>query len=146
MTALTAPLRSSTLRLVVALALLTVGLVVTGPAPANASSSASAAALPAAAANPFGPNVYVFDPSMTREEIQATVDAVAAQQVPNQFGAERYALLFQPGTYGTPNESAELPGGVLHRCRRSRGITERRRHQWIDLRSQPVQTAALALP
>jgi hypothetical protein len=88
-----------------------VGLVVTGPATANASSSASAAALPAAAANPFGPNVYVFDPSMTREEIQATVDAVAAQQVPNQFGPQRYALLFKPGTYGTADDPLNFQVG-----------------------------------
>jgi hypothetical protein len=34
-------------------------------------------------------------------EIQATVDAIATQQVPNQFVRERYALLFKPGTYGS---------------------------------------------
>jgi hypothetical protein len=49
----------------------------------------------------FGPNVYVFDPSMPTSQIQATVDGIAAQQVPNQFGTQRYALLFKPGTYGT---------------------------------------------
>ena len=38
---------------------------------------------------------------MAQSHIQATVDAIAAQQVPNQFGTERYALLFEPGTYGT---------------------------------------------
>jgi hypothetical protein len=62
---------------------------------------------PAAAAPPqtgqpdFGPNVIVFDPSMPQSQIQATVDAIAAQQVPNQFGPQRYALLFKPGTYGS---------------------------------------------
>jgi hypothetical protein len=49
----------------------------------------------------FGPNVYIFNPSMPQSEIQAKVDAVASQQVSNQFGTQRYALLFQPGTYGT---------------------------------------------
>ncbi len=49
----------------------------------------------------FGPNVKIFDPSMTTAQIQATVDAIANQQVPNQFGSERYALLFKPGTYGS---------------------------------------------
>ena len=49
----------------------------------------------------FGPNVLIFDPSMPTSEIQSRVDAIAAQQVPNQFGAQRYALLFEPGTYGT---------------------------------------------
>jgi hypothetical protein len=60
---------------------------------------------PAGAANPspqsLGPNVLVFDPSMPTSQIQAAVDAVAAQQVPNQFGPQRYALLFKPGTYGS---------------------------------------------
>ena len=60
---------------------------------------------PAGAAKPspqsLGPNVLVFDPSMPTSQIQAAVDAVAAQQVPNQFGPQRYALLFKPGTYGS---------------------------------------------
>jgi hypothetical protein len=49
----------------------------------------------------FGPNVYIFNPSMQQSEIQATVDAIANQQVSNQFGTQRYALLFEPGTYGS---------------------------------------------
>ena len=49
----------------------------------------------------FGPNVIVFDPSMPTAQIQATVDAIANQQVGNQFGTQRYALLFKPGTYGS---------------------------------------------
>ena len=49
----------------------------------------------------FGPNVIIFDPSMATSQIQATVDAIANQQVSNQFGTQRYALLFKPGTYGS---------------------------------------------
>ena len=49
----------------------------------------------------LGPNVKIFDPSMPVGEIQATVDAIAREQVPNQFGTQRYALLFKPGTYGS---------------------------------------------
>ncbi len=49
----------------------------------------------------FGPNVLIFDPGMPTSQIQAAVDAVANQQVSNQFGSQRYALLFKPGTYGT---------------------------------------------
>ncbi len=61
-----------------------------------------ATALPRSADQPdLGPNVYVFSPSMPESEIQSTVDAIAAQQVPNQFGPQRYALLFEPGTYGS---------------------------------------------
>ena len=49
----------------------------------------------------FGPNVYLFNPSTPLSEIQATVDSIATQQVSNQFGTQRYALLFEPGTYGS---------------------------------------------
>ncbi len=49
----------------------------------------------------FGPNVYIFNPGMPQSAIQATVNAVAKQQVSNQFGTQRYALLFEPGTYGS---------------------------------------------
>jgi hypothetical protein len=54
-----------------------------------------------AAQSNFGPNVYIFDPSMPQSQIQATVDAIANQQASNQFGTQRYALLFEPGTYGS---------------------------------------------
>ena len=49
----------------------------------------------------LGPNVYVFTPSMPQSQIQATVNSIATQQIPNQFGTQRYALLFEPGTYGS---------------------------------------------
>src|SRR6266540_834820 len=49
----------------------------------------------------FGPNVMIFDPSMPTSQIQATVDAIANQQVDNEMGTQRYALLFKPGTYGS---------------------------------------------
>jgi hypothetical protein len=56
----------------------------------------------ASAAPPdLGANVIVFDPSMPTSQIQATVDTIASKQVSNQFGTERYALLFKPGTYGS---------------------------------------------
>ena len=38
---------------------------------------------------------------MPQSQIQATVDSIASQQVGNQFGTQRYALLFEPGTYGS---------------------------------------------
>ncbi|WP_433963603.1 coagulation factor 5/8 type domain-containing protein [Tunturiibacter gelidiferens] len=49
----------------------------------------------------LGSNVYIFDPSMPTSQIQATVDSIANQQVSNQFGTQRYALLFKPGVYGS---------------------------------------------
>ena len=64
---------------------------------------ATALAAPSASSSQpsFGPNVYIFNPRMPQSEIQATVDKVANQQVSNQFGTQRYALLFEPGTYGS---------------------------------------------
>ncbi|KAI0442063.1 hypothetical protein F4803DRAFT_520799 [Xylaria telfairii] len=47
----------------------------------------------------FGPNVYVFDPSMPMTGIQDKVAAIFKQMEANEFGTERYALLFKPGTY-----------------------------------------------
>lgn len=45
----------------------------------------------------FGPNVLVFDPTMTN--IQNRIDAVFSQQERSQFGSRRYAYLFKPGKY-----------------------------------------------
>jgi hypothetical protein len=74
-----------------------------GVAPAvRAAAPAGVAPAVRAAAEPnFGPDVYVFTPGMPQSQIQATVNAIATQQVPNQFGTQRYALLFEPGTYGS---------------------------------------------
>ena len=47
----------------------------------------------------FGPNVHIFDPSMSAASIQSTLDTVFNAQKLNQFGAQRDALLFKPGTY-----------------------------------------------
>jgi hypothetical protein len=38
---------------------------------------------------------------MPQSQIQATVDSIANAQISNQFGPQRYALLFAPGTYGS---------------------------------------------
>ena len=89
----------------------------------------------------FGPNVKIFDPSMSTSEIKATVDAIAAEQVSNQFGTQRYALLFMPGTYGTADRSPQLPGRLLHRGGRPRQLAERRRRERHDRCLQPVLRA-----
>src|SRR5260221_14639464 len=70
---------------------------------AATSGVATALAAPSASSSQpnFGPSVYIFNPGMPQSEIQTTVDAVASQQVSNQFGTQRYALLFKPGTYGS---------------------------------------------
>jgi hypothetical protein len=82
---------------------LAVGMVT---ALALASAVGTAQAAPAGGHGPagqpnFGPNVKIFDPSMTTAEIEAVVNAVKDEQVDNEMGTARYALLFKPGTYGT---------------------------------------------
>jgi uncharacterized repeat protein (TIGR02543 family) len=47
----------------------------------------------------FGPNVYIFDPSMSASTIQSQLNTLYAAQQTNQFGSNRYAVLFKPGTY-----------------------------------------------
>jgi hypothetical protein len=91
------------------LGLIAVALVAVAPGaglaaatPAATPALDSQAARAAAQQPDFGPNVKIFDPSMPVSQIQATVDAIAAQQVDNEMGTQRYALLFKPGTYGTP--------------------------------------------
>jgi hypothetical protein len=63
----------------------------------------------------FGAHVIVFTPSMPQSEIQAELNAISDQQVPAnpnvagnptqsadpQFTTRRYAIFFEPGTYGT---------------------------------------------
>src|SRR5712664_1874860 len=64
-----------------------------------------AAAMPAVADAPtapnFGASVYIFNPGMNQAAIQSQLKTIAAAQVDNEFGPERYAILFEPGTYGS---------------------------------------------
>src|SRR5437879_854499 len=76
------------------------------------SSSTAYAAPSGSSSQPnFGSSVYIFNSSMPQSEIQATVDAVANQQVSNQFGTQRYALLFEPGTYGSSTDPLNFQVG-----------------------------------
>ncbi len=45
----------------------------------------------------FGPNVLIFDPTMTN--IQSQITAIYAEQKYNQFGPQRTAMMFKPGVY-----------------------------------------------
>jgi hypothetical protein len=47
----------------------------------------------------FGPNVIVFDPSMSAVSIQNQINHIYNIQQNAQFGFQRYALLFKPGVY-----------------------------------------------
>ncbi len=48
----------------------------------------------------LGPNVLIFDPTMSSSAVQEQINAVFASQGGTEFGAGRYALLFMPGNYG----------------------------------------------
>jgi hypothetical protein len=101
-------LRSMKLRL---LALFLVALTLSA---ANVVSTANAAPLLRASAQSlpdFGPNVIIFDPGMPVSDIQATVDAIHAQQVEAEMGTNRYALLFKPGVYGTADHPLQMKVG-----------------------------------
>ena len=41
----------------------------------------------------------IFDPSMPQATIQNKLNSVFSQQEPNQYGEQRFALLFKPGSY-----------------------------------------------
>ena len=72
--------------------------------PAAAAAPAASAAgvvAPSTTGGQFGANVFVFNPGMTQDSIQSTLDSIAGQQVSNQFGTQRYAVFFEPGTYGS---------------------------------------------
>ena len=47
----------------------------------------------------LGPNVLTFNPSMSSTTIQNEINSVYSTQESNQFGTQRYALLFAPGSY-----------------------------------------------
>ncbi|MFE5941811.1 RICIN domain-containing protein [Streptomyces sp. NPDC056480] len=47
----------------------------------------------------LGPNVLVLDPSMPSATVQGRLNTIFQRQETNQFGSERYAVLFKPGTY-----------------------------------------------
>ncbi|OLR92270.1 hypothetical protein [Actinokineospora bangkokensis] len=80
-------------------------------APASASAPVHAQAVIAPNAPQLGANVYVFNPRMAQADIQATVDAIANQQTGAEFGPGRYALLFEPGTYGSAQSPLEVRVG-----------------------------------
>lgn len=67
----------------------------------TAYTSGSGGGTPPPTGGSLGSNVYVFTPSMSQSSIQSQLNTIANAQVSNQFGTQRYALLFEPGTYGS---------------------------------------------
>jgi hypothetical protein len=59
----------------------------------------------------LGPNVIIFNPSMSQATIQSQLGTISTQQVPNQFGTQRYAIFFEPGTYGSAADPLDFQVG-----------------------------------
>lgn len=47
----------------------------------------------------FGPQTYVFDPSMPSADIKRIATGIYKEMETNHFGSQGYALLFKPGKY-----------------------------------------------
>jgi uncharacterized protein involved in high-affinity Fe2+ transport len=67
----------------------------------TASSSGSGGGGAPTTGGSLGSNVIVISPSESVATIASTLNAIGTQQNPNQFGTQRYEILFQPGTYGS---------------------------------------------
>jgi hypothetical protein len=61
--------------------------------------SSITASLHAASLPDLGANVIIIESTTDAKQVQATCDRIFEQQFSNQFGTERYAILFKPGTY-----------------------------------------------
>ncbi|STX27966.1 Uncharacterised protein [Legionella beliardensis] len=64
--------------------------------------------------NPFGPNVIIFDTNMSPRDINTTISTLYNQQRFNEFGEERYALMFMPGQYGMDENIDVKVGYYMH--------------------------------
>lgn len=69
------------------------------------------AAKPPVQSDDLGANVTIFTPDMPVNEIEAKFDAITAAQFTNEFGPRRDAIMFMPGTYGTPENPLNVQVG-----------------------------------
>ena len=129
------PVPSHLARLAVAIVLVASPLALSGAAVASGDAASAAAAV----TPDFGPNVTIFDPSMSTGRDPGRRRRDRGQQIDNEMGTERYALLFKPGTLRHRGRAAQLPGRLLHRGRRTRQVPDRRHHQrHVDVYNQCI--------
>src|SRR5882757_2915991 len=64
-------------------------------------SNAAPNATPPPTGGSLGANVVVINPGMSVSSIASTLNAIGSAQAGNEFGSQRYEILFQPGTYGS---------------------------------------------
>ncbi|WP_216322275.1 adenylyl cyclase [Deinococcus aestuarii] len=77
-------------------------------APANGQTDTLAAGV---RGSDLGASVTIFTPDMSVEAIRAKFDAITRAQFDNEFGTRRDAVLFMPGTYGTPEQPLNVQVG-----------------------------------
>ena len=101
------PSKSKAALLLLAVAALAAAGLVAAPLSAGAAvlpaQAPASSVCPGATVAAFGPNVCVFSDTMSQASIQTDLNNIAIQQVPvaSQFDSQRYAVFFQPGTYGS---------------------------------------------
>ncbi|WP_347978796.1 glycosyl hydrolase family 28-related protein [Microbacterium sp. ProA8] len=82
---------------------------------ASALLAAPATAAPPRAVDPFdpdfGPNVTIYSPDTPVADIRAELDALHAQQVDAEMSAERQAVYFLPGEYGSAADPLQVKVG-----------------------------------
>src|SRR6266404_5417329 len=86
-------------------------IFVAGAIVAAASFAATTVVADAPAAPDFGANVHIFNPGMGQATIQAKLNEIAGAQVNNEFGPQREAVLFEPGTYGSSTKPLNFQVG-----------------------------------
>ena len=78
---------------------------------ASSTTSGGGGGTPPPTGGSLGSNVIVFTPSESEASIQSELNTLGTQQNPNQFGTQRYELLFEPGTYGTSADPLDFQVG-----------------------------------
>ena len=73
----------------------------TSAAVSSAAAKSAATTAPPATGGSLGANVIVISPSESVSTIASTLNKIGTAQNPNQFGTQRYEILFEPGTYGS---------------------------------------------
>ena len=98
--------RARRLPLLAAVLVAGTGFVIAPVSTAVASPPPAPSLCPDASSATFGPNVCVFNDTMAQTAIQADLDAISTLQVPitSQFDTGRYAIFFEPGTYGSATD------------------------------------------
>ena len=100
--------------------------------------AASATVAHAGPAPNFGPNVIVLSPSMPQARSRRSSTRSRRSRSPTSSAPQRYAILFEPGTYGSAADPLIFQVGYYTQVAGLGARAGRRRHQRRDRRVQPV--------